>query len=40
MAFVHSLRGDAADSTVATYAAYLHRFYGYMTEVGVFEGTR
>ena len=38
MSFVHSLRGDAADSTVATYAAYLHRFYGYMTEVGVFEG--
>ncbi|MFW5919569.1 MAG: tyrosine-type recombinase/integrase [Halanaeroarchaeum sp.] len=38
MAFVHSLRGDAADSTVATYAAYLHRFYGYMTEVGAFEG--
>ncbi|WP_281193411.1 tyrosine-type recombinase/integrase [Halorubrum sp. F4] len=38
MAFVHSLRGDAADSTVATYAAYLHRFYGYMTEVGVFDG--
>ncbi|PHQ37422.1 integrase [Halorubrum persicum] len=38
MAFVHSLRGDVADSTVATYAAYLHRFYGYMTEVGVFEG--
>jgi len=38
MAFVHSLRGEVADSTVATYAAYLHRFYGYMTEVGVFEG--
>ena len=38
MAFVHSLRGDVAESTVATYAAYLHRFYGYMTEVGVFEG--
>jgi len=38
MAFVHSLRGDVADSTVATYAAYLHRFYGYMTEVGAFEG--
>jgi site-specific recombinase XerD len=37
MAFVHSLRGDVAESTVATYAAYLHRFYGYMTEVGVFE---
>ncbi len=38
MAFVHSLRGDAADSTVATYAAYLHRFYGYMAQVGVFDG--
>ncbi|GAB7008397.1 tyrosine-type recombinase/integrase [Halorubrum trueperi] len=38
MAFVHSLRGEVADSTVATYAAYLHRFYGYMTEVGAFEG--
>ncbi|WP_418285076.1 tyrosine-type recombinase/integrase [Halorubrum sp. DTA46] len=38
MAFVHSLRGEVADSTVATYAAYLHRFYGYMTEVGVFDG--
>ena len=37
MAFVHSLRGDVADSTVATYAAYLHRFYGYMTEVGAFD---
>lgn len=38
MAFVHSLRGEVTESTVATYAAYLHRFYGYMTEVGVFEG--
>jgi site-specific recombinase XerD len=38
MAFVHSLRGEVAESTVATYAAYLHRFYGYMTEVGAFEG--
>ncbi|MFC6752153.1 tyrosine-type recombinase/integrase [Halorubrum tibetense] len=38
MAFVHSLRGDVAESTVATYAAYLHRFYGYMTEVGAFDG--
>ena len=37
MAFIHSLRGDVADSTVATYAAYLHRFYGYMTEVGAFD---
>jgi len=38
MAFIHSLRGEVADSTVATYAAYVHRFYGYMTEVGAFEG--
>ena len=38
MAFVHSLRGTVADSTVATYAAYLNRFYGYMTEVGAFDG--
>ena len=38
MSFVHSLRGELADSTIATYAAYLHRFYAYMTQVGVFEG--
>lgn len=38
MAFVHSLRGTVAESTVATYAAYLHRFYGYMTELGAFDG--
>ncbi|WP_224449736.1 tyrosine-type recombinase/integrase [Haloprofundus salilacus] len=37
MAWVHSLRGTVASSTVAIYAAYLHRFYGYMTQVGVFE---
>jgi len=37
MAYVHSLRGTVADSTVASYAAYLHRFYAYMTQVGVFE---
>ena len=37
LSFVHSLRGDVAESTVATYAAYLHRFYGYMTEVGAFD---
>src|SRR6056297_4214523 len=29
MAWVHSLRGDLAESTVATYASYLHRFYDY-----------
>ena len=37
MAWVHTLRGDVEPSTVATYAAYLHRFYAYMTQVGVFE---
>jgi site-specific recombinase XerD len=38
MAWIHSLRrSDAADSTIATYASYLHRFYAYMTQVGAFE---
>lgn len=37
MAWVHSLRADLSRSTVATYAAYLHRFYSYMTQVGAFE---
>ncbi|WP_313695262.1 tyrosine-type recombinase/integrase [Halorarum halobium] len=39
MSFVHELRRDPdlADSSVATYAAYLHRFYAYMTQVGAFD---
>ena len=37
MAWVHGLRGDVADSTVATYASYLHRFYAYMNQVGAFD---
>ena len=37
MEWVDSLRGGHAGSTVATYASYLHRFYGYMMEVGVLE---
>ena len=37
MAWIHTLRGSVAESTVATYAAYLHRFYAYMTQVGAFE---
>ncbi|MFB6352822.1 MAG: tyrosine-type recombinase/integrase [Halobacteriales archaeon] len=37
LAFVHELRGDASQSTVATYASYLHRFYAYMTQVGAFD---
>ncbi|WP_415381895.1 tyrosine-type recombinase/integrase [Halosimplex sp. TS25] len=37
MAWVHQLRGAVGESTVATYASYLHRFYSYMSEVGTFE---
>ena len=37
MAWVHSLRDAHSRSTVATYASYLHRFYGYMTQTDVFE---
>ncbi len=37
MAFVHSLREEYADSTVASYASYVHRFYSYMTEAGTFD---
>lgn len=37
LAWVHDLRGDASDSTVATYASYLNRFFDYMTQVGVIE---
>ncbi|GAA0220217.1 tyrosine-type recombinase/integrase [Halobaculum roseum] len=39
MAFISELRqsADIADSTMATYAAYLHRFYAYMNEIGTFE---
>ena len=38
LAWVHELRGEHADSTVATYASYLNRFYGYMTQVGELDG--
>ena len=37
MAYVHQLRGSVAESTVATYASYLHRFYDYMVRVGSFD---
>jgi integrase/recombinase XerC len=37
MAYVHQLRGAVAESTVATYASYLHRFYDYMVRVGRIE---
>jgi integrase/recombinase XerC len=37
LAWVHELRGELAESTVATYASYLNRFYSYMTQVGEFD---
>jgi len=37
LAWIHTLRGTVSPSTVATYASYLHRFYAYMTQVGVFD---
>ncbi|MFC6835906.1 tyrosine-type recombinase/integrase [Halomarina ordinaria] len=37
LAWVHGVRADHAPSTVATYATYVHRFYGYMTQAGVFD---
>ncbi len=38
MAFVHSLRGSHAESTIASYASYVHRFYAYMTQTEAFDG--
>jgi integrase len=37
MAWIHEHRGTVAESTLATYASYLHRFYAYMTQIGEFE---
>ncbi|WP_254764002.1 tyrosine-type recombinase/integrase [Natrinema marinum] len=37
MAWIHSLRGEFEDSTIASYASYLNRFYDYMARVGVFD---
>ncbi len=37
MAYIHQLRGNVAESTVATYASYLHRFYDYMMRAGSFD---
>jgi integrase len=37
MAWVHTLRGAVAPSTVATYASYVNRFFGYMTQIGEFD---
>lgn len=38
LAWVHDIRDRHADSTVATYASYVNRFYGYMTQVEEIEG--
>ena len=37
MAWIHEIRESAAESTIATYASYLNRFYSYMNQIGVFE---
>ncbi|QDX41261.1 tyrosine-type recombinase/integrase [Salarchaeum sp. JOR-1] len=37
LAWVSSIRDGRADSTVATYASYVHRFYAYMSQVGELE---
>jgi site-specific recombinase XerD len=36
MAYIHQLRGELGESTVATYASYLNRFYDYMIRVDEF----
>ena len=37
MAYVHGLRGEKSESTVATYASYIHRFFAYMVQVETFD---
>jgi len=37
LAWMHSVRADHSQSTVATYASYLHRFYAYMSQIEAFE---
>ncbi|MFB6085980.1 MAG: tyrosine-type recombinase/integrase [Halodesulfurarchaeum sp.] len=37
LAWISTIRDEKAESTVASYAAYLHRFYAYMNEVGTFD---
>ncbi|MFB6112859.1 MAG: tyrosine-type recombinase/integrase [Halodesulfurarchaeum sp.] len=37
LAWIHDRRDELAESTIASYASYLHRFYSYMTQVGEFE---
>ncbi len=35
LAWIHELRAETGESTVATYASYLNRFYEYMIQIGV-----
>ena len=37
LSWVHTLRGELAESTIATYASYVHRFYAYMVDVDQFD---
>ncbi|MFB6125300.1 MAG: tyrosine-type recombinase/integrase [Halanaeroarchaeum sp.] len=37
LAWIHDRRDDLAESTIASYASYLNRFYSYMVAVGEFE---
>lgn len=37
LAWIAGKRGDLSESSIASYASYLHRFYAYMTEVGEFD---
>ncbi|MFC6724119.1 tyrosine-type recombinase/integrase [Halobium palmae] len=37
MAWIHEQRGELAESTIASYASYLHRFYAYMVQTGEFD---
>lgn len=37
MRWVHSQRGDLAESTIASYASYVNRFFRYMVEIGEFQ---
>lgn len=37
MSWIHEIRETSSESTVATYASYLNRFYSYMEQVGSFE---
>lgn len=37
MSYIHTLRAEKSESTVATYASYLNRFYSYLIRVGKHE---